>query len=493
MPHTNQPGLLRSSALVLVAAFGLGSAVVLANLGPDGAASYPTHAEAQLLDPAQPFAVSDVAEAVLPGVVSVTVKQVVQAPQYEMPPGMHRWFDPFLDFGNRGPQERSGQGSGVIVDAKAGVILTNNHVITEADEIIVTLSDGTDIPADVVGTDPMTDVAVIKLRPDGRLPKLTAVPIGDSDSLRLGEVVLAVGNPFGYAGTVTMGIVSAKGRSDARIARYSDFIQTDAAINPGNSGGALVNMRGELVGINTAIASRSGSSAGIGFAIPTALATPIMESLLTTGRVERGYLGVQMQPLDTALAERLGARGSNGVVVADVVPGSPAERGGLRSGDVIEQLDDVPINSTARLSTEVALRPAGSKVQLEVLRDGKRKALKVELGQQPDSMLAAFRGRDELDMRRESGDVDLRVGSLDDAARRRFGISERATSGVVVEEVAPGSTAARVGLRPGDVILELNRQPVDSPAEFERRYAGSGSVMVRVLRGNSVLFLVFDK
>ncbi len=492
MPHAERtPSLFRSAALVLAASFGLGGAVILSNVvAPDAPLSTP-HAEAQLLDPSQPYAISDVAERVLPAVVSVTTKV-----QVEIPP-MFRSFDPFFDMGPEGRQ-RTGEGSGVIVDAAEGLVLTNNHVVAGSSEIVVTLYDGTDIDAEIVGTDPATDVAVLRLTPDGRMPDLSAIELGDSGSVRLGEVVLAVGNPFGMEGTVTMGIVSAKGRSQSTRgdgARYTDYIQTDAAINPGNSGGALVNMRGELIGIPTMIMSRSGGSSGIGFSIPTSIAVPVMDALVRNGTVTRGYLGIAMQPLkDPELAEQLGAKGRKGVIVADVVEDSPAAKGGLKPGDVIVGIDDERMDSLSRVSSSIALRPPGTKVAVDVIRDGKERSLKVTLGQQPDGFLtASLRGGAPSSP--NDGFVDgIRVVPLDDAARSRFDISGDVPGGAVVEAVQEGSKVASSGLRPGDVIFEVNRKPVRSVRDFETLWAGSGDrVMLRVKRGNGTMFLMLSK
>mgnify|MGYP000347594771 CR=1 FL=1 len=491
MPHAERtPSVFRSAALVMAASFGLGGAVVLSNVvAPDAPLSTP-RAEAQLLDPSQPYAISDVAERVLPAVVSVTTKV-----QMEVPP-MFRSFDPFFDMGP-GQRQRTGEGSGVIVDAKKGLVLTNNHVVAGSSEIVVTLSDGTDVPAEIVGTDPPTDVAVLRLTPDGPMPDLSEIEIGDSNAVRLGEIVLAIGNPFGMEGTVTMGIVSAKGRSQpvgGEGARYTDYIQTDAAINPGNSGGALVNMRGELVGVPTMIMSRTGGSAGIGFSIPTHIAVPVMDGLVENGAVTRGYLGIAMQPLkDPDLAEELGAKGRKGVIVADVVEDSPAAKGDLRAGDVIVAIDGERMDSRARVATAVALRPPGSRVAVDVIRDGKERSLKVTLGQQPDGFLTASLRGATPDAKAEPVD-GVRVAPLDDSARATFEIPDEVVAGAVVQSVEEGSMIARSGLRPGDVVIEVNRKPVKSVRDFETLWASSKDrVMLRVKRGRGTMFLMLSK
>ena len=501
MPTPISPSTLRRPmALVAAASFGLAGAVTFSNvIAPHQEPVGVPQAEAQLLDPSQPFAISDVAERVLPSVVSVTTRTTHSAPQGRDGgnlPDMFRYFDPFFDGAPGGKRESTGQGSGVIVEATKGLLVTNHHVVGGADSIVVTLQDGSKHNAELVGSDPTTDVAVLRLKPEGKKPALTAVALGDSKTLRLGEVVLAVGNPFGYSGSVTMGIVSAKGRAETGLTTYGNFIQTDAAVNPGNSGGALVNMRGELVGINTAILSKTGSYAGISFAIPTEIALPIMSSLVKNGRVARGYLGIVMQDLDnSALAESLGAKGVRGVIVADVAPNSPAEEGGLKPGDIIETIDGSLMDSLGRLRTEVALRPAGTTIAVDLLRNGKRKRLSVTLAEQPAELFASLETQKNVTPQEpEAQDLDgLMVVPLDRSSRKQFGIDDDLT-GVVVGKVAPASMVARAGLRPGDIILELNRKSVASVEDFERRWAASkDSAMLRVKRGPGVLFIVVAK
>ena len=492
----------RPPFLALLVALGFGATTVVGGFfAPQSTTLPPRTAQAQLLDGGDPFIISDVAERVLPAVVTISTKSFVAG--HEMP-GVHQFFDPFFQHSEPGQKrETGGLGSGVIVDAARGIILTGNHVVAGAHEITVTLSNGTDLPAEIVGTDPLSDVGVVRIT--GELPKLHALALGDSDALRLGEIVLAVGSPLGFRGSVTMGIVSAKGRAQGPAGIvYGDFIQTDAAINQGNSGGALVNMSGELIGINSWIASpgRTGGSAGLGFAIPTNLAGPIMESLLTDGRVQRGWLGISMQELDDKLAESLGAGGSQGIVVADVGAGTPAAKGGLEPGDVIERFDGVKIDSMGRMRTEVARRPAGKAVRLEVLRDGRNKALTVTLGEQPADLFARKKLTEpkgpQSDDLRDGGVLDgLRVqglDELDDGTIARYGVHDSVKRGAVVVDVEAGSPAARAGLREGDVIIELNRKPVEGGAAFRKAYEASGDqIMLRIRRGDGVLFLVLSR
>jgi serine protease Do len=330
---------------------------------------------------AAPTTLADVAERVVPAVVNISATRHVSGGRG----GNRLMQDPLLRefFGQHGmpdlPADREARslGSGVIVSAD-GVVLTSAHVVENADQVEITLHDEREVDAKVVGADARSDVAVLRIQ--GDVKGLAHLALGDSSKMRLGEVVLAVGNPFGVGQTVTMGIVSATGRSSLGIVDYEDFIQTDAAINPGNSGGALVNMRGELVGINTAILSGSGGSMGIGFAIPTGMVGPIMKSLLATGKVSRGYLGVAVQEVDRELAEALKLSEREGVLVSSVVPGSPADRAGMKQGDLIRTLDGREVQSATQFRNQVAALAPGSQVRLEVTRDGKPMPLSAELG-----------------------------------------------------------------------------------------------------------------
>jgi serine protease Do len=316
--------------------------------------------------------------------------------------------------------------------------------------------------------------------------------------MRLGEVVLAIGNPFGVGQTVTMGIVSATGRSSMGIIDYEDFIQTDAAINPGNSGGALVNMKGELIGINTAILSRTGGSMGIGFAVPTAMAAPIMKSLLASGKVTRGYLGVAIQELDRDLAESLQLGAEKGVLVGDVTPGSAAEKAGLARGDLIRSLDGKPVDSASRFRNEIAARPPGSPVKLEVLRDGKPRTVEVQLGTLEEKASARMGdqpggggGPGEEGTEAPEGDLlgGVAVTELGPRLRRQLQVPSN-MRGVVVTRIQPGAGADRLGLRPGDVLLEVNRRPVTSVADFRRAVSeAKDRVVVLVFRDGSTAYL----
>jgi serine protease Do len=432
---------------------------------------------------AKQVSLSDIAERAVRSVVNVSSTRTVRQPRSHSPYG-NPFFDEFFRFHGM-PRERRARalGSGVIVSAE-GVVLTNNHVVEKADEIEVILSDGSKLKARLVGTDPKSDLAVLRL--EGDLKKIQPLSFGDSNKLRLGEVVLAIGNPFGVGQTVTMGIVSALGRANVGIVDYEDFIQTDAAINPGNSGGALVNMRGELVGINTAILSRSGGYQGIGFSIPAAMARPIMDSLLKHGKVIRGWLGVVIQDLSDEMAKAMGLPSAKGVLVADVQPDSPADVAGVKRGDVILALDGRTMDSVGRLRNVVAAAGSGAKVKLKLVREGKPREVTLALGVVPGDQVA------KLD--RSQGVLGgLTLEPLDEEARRKLGL-RRGIAGVVVAAVEPASAADVAGLRTGDVILEINRQPVANPYQFSTVYkAARDRVLLLVLREGTTMYMLLEK
>lgn len=373
------------------------------------------------------------------------------------------------------PRQQSGTGSGVIV-SQDGYILTNNHVVENAAEILVTMSDRRELKATVVGTDPESDLAVIKVEAEG----LPAVTFADSDKIEVGDTVLAVGNPFGLGQTVTSGMVSALGRATLGL-DYEDFIQTDAAINPGNSGGALIDTNGRLVGINTAILSRSGGFQGIGFAIPANLARNVMQQLATDGRVVRGYLGVNIRDLtpELALGFDLPERQA-GALVSDVTEDSPAERSGLKHGDIITHLNGKEILGGRQLKLAVGDVRPGQKVEATVLRDGDKKMIEIEIGSRPgEAMLVAKNDDRRL---KDNGSLDgVGVADLDDRVRREYEIPAR-LNGALVTAVKPGSPSAEAGLRAGDVILEINRKPVrgaKDAVKLTERSSESGRTLVR--------------
>ena len=411
-----------------------------------------------------------VLERVTPGVVNIAVRGHVAAqrnPLFDDP-----FFKRFFNVPDQ-PRKRAfrAAGSGVIVDAAKGYVITNNHVVRNADEITVKLRDGRRLKAKVVGTDPEADVAVIRVP----AKNLTAVPLGDSDKLKVGDFVIAVGNPFGLGQTVTSGIVSALGRSGLGIEGYEDFIQTDASINPGNSGGALVNLRGELVGINTAIVGPSGGNVGIGFAIPINMARAVMQQLIRHGEVRRGLLGVQIQNITPDIASALGIDTRAGAIVAKVEPGSAAKKAGIKVGDVIIAVDGKPIRGAADLRNKIGLARVGDPVKLTMLRGKKKLSVTAVLSP---------RKRAKLNV----GDVDSRL------AGAVFGPIEGAGSGrgqgVAVLECPRGSPAWLAGLRKGDIVTSVDRRPVRSPEDLRTAVrANRGVLLLRVLRGGAALYI----
>ena len=425
--------------------------------------------------------VSDVAELAVQSVVNISTTKLVHVRDQPSPEDLIRRFwgmhTPDRGQGESQVERANSLGSGVIVSTD-GIVLTNNHVIEGASAIKVKLADGREMTAKVLGTDPRSDVAVLRL--EGKVEGLKALSLAETEKLRLGEVVLAIGSPFGLSQTVTMGIVSAKGRADLRIVDYEDFIQTDAAINPGNSGGALVNLRGELIGINTAIFSKSGGSQGIGFAIPANMARSVMDSVLKNGKVSRGFLGVGIQDLTEELQQEFHVQGV-GVLVSDVAAGSPAEKAGLKRGDIVQKLGDQPMDSSRRLRAVVGMHPAGTKLTAHLLRDGKPLALELTLGEAPDAVVKKL----------NTGALDgLTVEPLDDHTRQKYELPPQLPQGVVVTDVAEQSASARAGLQPGDVVLEVNRHAVGSVADFQKAMqATKGRLLLLVYRDGGAFYL----
>ncbi len=411
---------------------------------------------------------ADVAEVAMPAVVNISTDKVVKGEAFQHPflddPMFRRFFgEPQQGNGQRERVERS-LGSGVVVRAD-GYILTSNHVIEQASKIRVLLKDNQEYEAKVIGQDAPTDVALIKIEASG----LAALPLGDSGVLRIGDQVMAIGNPFGLGQTVTVGIVSATGRSIGML-DYEEFIQTDAAINRGNSGGALVNMRGELVGINTAIMSPTGTSAGVGFAIPSNLARRVMDSLLSDGKVTRAWLGVQVQDVDQAMAKVHDLDRPRGVLVSDVNKGTPAEKAGLRDGDIILQVDGKEVNDRARLRNLISLAGVDETVELTVWRGGRELPVRVKLAALPEDLQTAAQGGDERSEEGEGGLEGVRVRMLTDRDRAAMDIPED-VAGLVVVDVDQTSNAFREGLRPGQIITEVAREPVGDLVQYRRLLA----------------------
>ncbi len=444
--------------------------------------------------------IADVVERVLPSVVSVATTR--KAPERPATGGRQDpMFRHFFGVPN-GPapeQKQQGLGSGVVVGS--GLVATNHHVVEDATEIEVHSNDGRSFVAEVVGTDPKSDLALLRLKaPSGSTPAKAGEPefglrplaFGDSSRLRLGDVVLAIGNPFGVGQTVTMGIVSAKGRSDLGIVDYEDFIQTDAAVNPGNSGGALVDMEGNLVGINTAILSRTGGNQGIGFAIPSQMARPIVESLLSQGKVVRGWLGVALQPLEPELASGLGLDGVRGALVSDVLRDGPAAKAGILAGDVVTQVNQTPVTTSGELRNAIASAGAQKKTTLTIRRGAQTLNLTVALGTQPTSQAEHSTTNKEIeDMTRRIG---VAVEPLSPNLREQLRLGPEVTSGVVIMALEPRGEAARAGLQRGDLVLELARERIASAADFERIWKiNRGSLVARLYRHSNLSYVLLKR
>ena len=439
-----------------------------------------------------PRSFSEVVKEVSPSVVRVNTTSDARRDRGEMPPPeLMPWLDRFFD--QRPPQpnrplpQRNGLGSGVIVSSD-GYILTNNHVIQNADRIEVVMPDSNrGFDAELIGRDPKSDLAVLKIDAEN----LPYARIGNSDQLAVGDLVLAVGNPFGVGQTVTMGIVSATGRASMGL-DYEDFIQTDAAINPGNSGGALVDIEGRLIGINTAILSKTGANQGIGFAIPTNLARNVMEDLIESGRVNRGFLGVMIQDLSPDLADYFDRPESTGALVADVTPGSPAAKAGLESGDVITRFNDTSVRDSRHLKLMIGAADPNTDNDLSFLRNGAERGVTVRLAELADN---SMKMAETSPRERSEGTLDgVRVTDLDPRFRSQYQLPRRLTGALVVD-VDRDSPSWGAGLRPGDVIREINRSAVDSAddAIALSEALDSELVLLRVWRQGSTLFLAVDE
>ncbi|MDJ0939099.1 MAG: Do family serine endopeptidase [Woeseiaceae bacterium] len=403
-------------------------------------------------------------EAASPAVVNIRVRQTVSSRS----PFADEAFRRFFGVPESGPRSRqvSSAGSGVIVDATNGYILTNHHVVENAEEIQISLFDGELLDATIIGSDSATDIAVLKVEGNG----LTEMPIGDSEQVRVGDFVIAIGNPFGLGHTVTSGIVSALGRTGIGDG-LEDFIQTDASINPGNSGGALVNMHGELVGINSAIISRTGGNVGIGFAVPTEIASSIMRQILDFGEVRRGLLGVSIQPIDRAAAEALNAEVEAGALITEIVAESAAEKAGLEVEDIIIEVNDKKIKDARELSNAIGLMSAGDQVSIRYVRDGREGVAVAELGQR---IAATGTG----------GDIHPGLSGAEFASNTATQLN-----GIETVSVEAGSAAAQRGLRAGDVIVAVNRQPVRSIADLIAVASENQILFLSIVRGDRPLML----
>jgi serine protease Do/serine protease DegQ len=401
-------------------------------------------------------------EHVTPAVVNIAV--LSSSPEQDNPLFQDPFFRRFFGLPDR-PEPSLSAGSGVIVDAAAGYVLTNHHVIQGAQQVMVTLKDRRQLPARIVGSDAGTDIALLRIEAGN----LNALAFGDSDSLRVGDYVLAIGNPFGLGQTVTSGIVSALGRTGLNIEGYEDFIQTDAAINPGNSGGALVNLRGELIGINSAIFGPTGGNVGIGFAVPSKMARAVMAQLIKYGEMRRGRFGATSQDLTPDLAAALGLNFKEGVVIVEVAPGGPAQRAGLRRGDVVTQVNGHKVRSSADLRNQVGLLAPGEPVELRVVRDGQTLTIRARIESVPSGQGRGAEAVPEL--------VGAAVGDSE--------------AGVLVVSVEPGSPAWDHGLRQGDIIAGVNRRPVRNARELLSALSKAGRpILLNVVRGDYVFAIV---
>jgi len=430
-----------------------------------------------------------VLKSVLPAVVNISSSKVVRA-QSESPEEMMPFFRQFFGGedgqGNSAlPQPRDHRekslGSGVVVSPE-GYILTNNHVVDGATDVRVTLSDKREFKGRVVGTDPKTDIAVLKIEAGNLFP----ITIGDSAKAEVGDTVLAIGDPFGVGETVTKGIVSATGRGNLGIEDYEDFIQTDAPINPGNSGGALINDRGELIGINTAIITHgSGGNQGIGFAVPSNLARTVMEEILKNGRVTRAYLGIYPQDVTAAMAKAFGAKNPGGVLVGDVSPNSPAQAAGLQRGDIILEVNGKPMTDSNQLRMTISMMQPGSEAKLKVVHDGSQRELTIKLHELPTEQ--AENNQETGDQQRTSAGIEVANLTPDTAQQLNL---PPTTTGVVVKRVNPSSPLADSGLREGDVIQEVNHQPVKNVSDFYNAMnKDAGNPLLLVNRGGRTLFI----
>ncbi len=477
------------AALVLVAVLSGGPARRTAEAGVKPPPS-PAIAQARALSKA----FEEVAGSVKPSVVNINSTRKLQVggrPRLPDEERLREFFgDDFADrfFGfPRQPRDfvQRGQGTGVIVSAD-GYILTNNHVVGGADEIIVKLADNREFTAKVVGTDEKTDLAVVKIDAQN----LPAAELGDSDAVTVGEWVLAIGNPFGLSQTVTAGIISAKGRANVGIADYEDFLQTDAAINPGNSGGPLVNLDGQVIGINTAIATRTGAYQGVGFAIPTNMAKAIMEAIINEGRVVRGWLGVAIQNLTPELARSFGYEGKDGVLIGDVTGGGPAEKAGLQVGDILVKIDGKTVTDMNQVRNLIAGIKPGTRVRLEYAREGKLKETTVEIGELEGGTSPAGDGTRET-----TDDLGLTVQTLTPELAERLNLDPE-QGGVVITDVKAGSLAEREGLRVRDVILSVGGQRVRDVAAFRaalKKHDLKDGVRLQVLSGGVKRFVFLKR
>lgn len=453
--------------------------------GQQGYLPYPApNVPRQIMETSRAF--SEIVSTVSPAVVNISTTKVFKRdtePLFEDP--LFDFFKPFHDFRMPKKWKEQSLGSGVIVSSD-GYIITNNHVVEKSDEIKVTLLDKRMFKGKIVGADPKTDIAIVKID----ATTLPTIPWGNSENLQVGEFVLAIGNPYGLSHTVTMGIISAVGRANVGIADYEDFIQTDAAINPGNSGGPLVNIKGELIGINTAIFSRTGGYQGIGFAVPTNMVRPLMSQLIQKGKIIRGWLGVTIQEMTPEISQKFGLEKSKGALVSDVAKGSPAEKAGILRGDIILEFNGREVKDVSSLRNMVAQSKVGSDVSIKVLRSGKEYNAKLVIAELPREVaeVAPNQMPEESEMGALTG---LTVMGLTKEIARQLGFSKD-EKGVVVVKVEPASPADEAGIKKGDIIKEIDRKQVNNHDDFNRIASTtkrSETVLLFVARGDKKFYV----
>ncbi len=458
------------------------------------------HIDAQAVAPAEQLgkAFAEVAAHVQPAVVSVYSEKMVKHPDTSADDLLRRFFGDQMPPGHgRGSRNhpstvpQQGMGSGIVIDKK-GHILTNYHVVGDVDEIKVQLGDRRRFEAEIVGSDPASDVAVIRIK--GNVPSdMPVAELGDSDALQVGNIVMAIGSPFGFIQTVTTGVLSAKGRAGIGINTYEDFLQTDAAINPGNSGGPLVNMRGQVIGINSVIATSIGQFAGVGLAIPINMVKAVLPTLTSGGKIVRGFLGIGIQELTSDLAQQFGANTLNGALVSDVSKGGPADQAGLKPGDIILRIDGKPLQDTAHLKNMVAATKPGTPVKMEILRDGKEQTLTATVAKlAPEPDVASVESEEAgSNKEKPSGKLGVSVQQLTPGLAQQLGYE--GDKGVVVTDVQEGGPAAMAGLKEGDLIVEADHQAISSPADLRRTMDNSksqNSMLLRVKRDKQTVYIL---
>lgn len=453
----SKPAVLVAGLVLGVASFGIAQTATKATTNPPATLKFADSNEGP-----SKSSYASVLKNVLPSVVNISSSKVVKAKDQTGEMRMDPFFQQFFGgeggpFGTPKDRREKSLGSGVIVSPE-GYVLTNNHVVDGATDVKVTLADKREVEAKVIGTDPKTDVAVLKIDASNLKP----ITLGDSSNVEVGDTALAIGDPFGVGQTVTRGIISATGRGNLGIEDYEDFIQTDAPINPGNSGGALINDRGELIGINTAILTHGQGSEGIGFAVPVNLAHQVMDQILKNGKVVRAYMGILPQDMTTDMAKAFGQKDARGVVVGDVTPNSPAQESGIRRGDILLEMNGRPVENSNQLRNSISMMQPGTEIKLKMLRGGSERDVTVKLAEMPTETAMAQPG-DEGSTKTLEG---VEVSNLTPNMAERLGLPS-STTGVVVTDVDPSSKIADAGLRKGDVIQEANHQPVKNVSEFQ--------------------------